>query len=144
MVSDRLAQQIELFIQRVAEPYVLVEAVSPEGEQHVLQQYVPRIIGMPEDEKLKILQRLDRGWRDNQSHGRARDWGRASIGVARFLLEPTEIDEVQVPQAVDVVVRISRWHHTETNLYQRFRPDASFVVRQVWGDIERLHSLYSH
>lgn len=143
VVSPSLRERLLNFTQRVGEPYSLVEKVSSGGVRYIMNTYVPRIIALPEEEKTKILKALEESWLHNQDHAKVRHWGRAAIGTARFLLLPTTLDEIEAEPAVDVVVRVSRWHHTTgSNIWRRFQPTASFVVSRAWGDIERLHEMF--
>lgn len=143
MVSTQLKRQIEAFVSRVGEPYVPVERVSTQGSEYIAERYIPAVVALPEKTKQEILRRLEESWRDNQDHGKIRDWGRAASGTARFLLLPTETAEVDLQPAVDVVARLSRWHHSSgSNIWKRFIPTATFVVRQAWGQIEHLHDEY--
>ena len=130
------------FIQNVNEPYVKVEGVSENMANHIRQQYIPQIIGHSDDVKTKILSILEESWDRNRAHGNVRRWGRAARGIAEYLLMPTEIGEIQIDVAADVVVRISRWFHTtENNLWKRFTPYASQVVHLAWGHIEELYNI---
>ena len=54
---------------------------------------------------------------------------------------PIEMDQVQLDMAADVVVRVSRWYHTnpECGLWKRFIPYARSVVELVWENIELLY-----
>jgi len=144
VVSQQLRHRIEAFVSRVGEPYVPVERVSAKGSEYVAQRYLPTVVALPEKKKEEILKRLEESWRDNQDHGMIRQWGRAASGAAKFLLLPTSISELQLDPAVDVVVRLSRWHHSSgSNIWRRFIPAATFVVREAWGEVEHLYDEYS-
>lgn len=100
---------------------------------------MPEIVQLSEQAREDILSRLEASWRNNQDHRHIRRWGRAAIGVAEYLLRPTSLDEANKEYAADVIVRISRWYHTDTNLWIRFQPDAQYIVEQIWGDIKDLY-----
>ncbi len=141
IVEEPLKSRIERFLQHVNEPYIKVENVSMEKRISVAKHYIPIIIGLPDDVKMEIMQVLEESWDKNQNHGNVRRWGRAARGIAEYLLMPIELDQVQLDVAADVVVRVSRWYHTnsECGLWERFIPYASHVVELAWGDIEQLY-----
>ena len=145
IVGEPLKSRIERFLQHVSEPYIKVENVSMEKRIYVEKHYIPIIIGLPFDAKIEVMQVLEESWnariRNGVVHGNARHWGRAARGIAKYLLMPIEMDQVQPDVAADVVVRVSRWYHTNRNcgLWKRFIPYASHVVELAWGDIEQLY-----
>ena len=138
MVGEPLKSKIEKFIANVNEPYKKVSGVSPEQERDVMDKYVPNIVCLDEDIKKDILLALEDGWNFNQDHSKVRSWGRLAVGIAEYLLYPSEIEEVQADIAVDVIARISRWFHSEDNLWSRFAFHADTVVKKAWGTIENL------
>lgn len=140
MVEDPLRTRIEEFIRDVGEDYEKVEGVTPEKLNEIQQNaYIRRIIGLPAQVKANILYVLEESWNRNQNHGHLRRWARATVGIAEYLLLPTEMSEVHIDKAADVVVRVSRWHHSNrSNLWIRFIPYACRVVELAWGDIEDL------
>jgi len=115
--------------------------VSMEKRIYVEKHYIPTIIGLVDDAKMEIMQVLEESWDRNQNHGLVRWWGRAARGIAEYLLMPIEMDQVQLDIAADVVVRVSRWYHTnrKCGLWKRFIPYVSHVVELAWGDIEQLY-----
>lgn len=141
IVGEPLKSRIERFLQHVSEPYIKVESVSMEKRIYVEEHYIPTIISLVDDAKMEIMQVLEESWDGNQNHGLVRWWGRAARGIAEYLLMPIEMDQVQPDVAADVVVRVSRWYHTnrKCGLWKRFIPYASDVVELAWGDIEQLY-----
>jgi len=136
-----LKSRIERFLQHFSKPYRKVENVSLEKTNYVQKYYVPTIIGLPDNSKMKIMKVLEESCYDNQDHGNVERWGGATIGIAEYLLMPIEMEQVQPDVAADVVVRVSRWYHTnrKCGLWKRFIPYASHVVELAWGDIEQLY-----
>jgi hypothetical protein len=49
-----------------------------------------------------------------------------------------ELNATELQHAIDVVVRISRWYHTDCNLWNRFQPCAERAVQLLWGEMEVL------
>ena len=141
IVGEPLKSRIERFLRHVSEPYIKVENVAMEQMIYVEEHYIPTIIGLPDNVKMRIMQILEDSWDENQSHGNVRRWGRAARGIAEYLLMPIKMDQVQIDVATDVVVRVSRWYHTnsECGLWKRFIPYASHVVELAWGGIEQLY-----
>jgi len=141
IVGEPLKSKIERFLQHFSKPYKKVENVAMEKRIYVEKHYIPTIIGLPDNSKMKIMQVLEESWYDNQGHGNVERWGRAARGIAEYLLMPTEMDQVELDVAADVVVRVSRWYYTnsECGLWKRFIPYASHIVGLVWGDIEQLY-----
>ena len=141
IVGEPLRSRIERFLQNFSGPYKKVENVSMEKRIYVEKRYIPTIIHLGDDAKTRTMQVLEESWYENQDHGNVEKWGGAVRGIAEYLLMPIEMDQVQLDVAADVVVRISRWYHTnsECGLWKRFIPYASHVVELVWGDIEQLY-----
>ncbi len=141
IVGEPLKSRIERFLRNFSEPYKKVENVSMEKRIYVENHYVPTIIGLVDDAKMEIMQVLEESWYENQDHGNVKKWGGAARGIAEYLLMPKEMDQVQLDVAADVVVRVSRWYHTnrECGLWKRFISYASLVVELVWEDIELLY-----
>jgi len=141
IVGEPLKSRIERFLQNFSGPYKKVENVSMEKRIYVEKHYIPTIIGLVDDAKMEIMQVLEESWDRNQNHGLVRWWGRAARGIAEYLLMPIEMDQVQLDIAADVVVRVSRWYHTnrKCGLWKRFIPYVSHVVELAWGDIEQLY-----
>lgn len=142
IVGEPLKSRIERFLLNVGEPYMKVENVSMEQRIYVEEHYIHTIISLPDNVKTRILQFLEDSWNRNTNHGNVRRWGRAARGVAEYLLMPIEMDQVKPGVAADVVVRVSRWYHTNRNcgFWKRFIPYASHVVELAWGDIEQLYN----
>jgi len=141
IVDEPLKSRIERFLRNVGEPYIKVENVSMEQRIYVKEHYIHTIISLPDNVKMRILQFLEDSWNRNRNHGNVRRWGRAARGIAEYLLMPIEMDQVQPDVAADVVVRVSRWYHTnrKCELWKRFIPYVSHVVELAWGDIEQLY-----
>lgn len=140
-VGRPLKSRIDRFLRDVGEPYVKVEQVCMAQRARVRDRYIPAIIHLDDDAKARILQVLENSWNNNRSHGNVRRWGRAARGIAEYLLMPTEMDQVEIDLAADVVVRVSRWYHTNrvVGLWKAFIPYVDDVVRLAWGDIEPLY-----
>ena len=141
IVGEPLKSKIERFLRHFSEPYKKVENVSMRKRGSIEESYIPTIIHLGDDTKTRIMQVLEKSWNDNQDHGNVEKWGGAARGIAEYLLMPIEIDQVQIDVAADVVVRLSRWYHTnsECGLWKRFIPYASHVVKLTWGNIEQLY-----
>jgi len=141
IVGEPLKSRIERFLRNFSEPYKKVENVSMEKRIYVEKRYIPTIIHLGDDAKTRIMQVLEESWYENQNHGNVGKWGGAARGIAEYLLMPIEMDQVQLDVAADVVVRVSRWYHTnsECGLWKRFIPYASDVVELAWRDIEQLY-----
>jgi hypothetical protein len=122
---------------------VLVEGVPAARVRSIVEQYAPPIVSLRESVKEELLAPLVRSWTDNQDHGKIRHWGRAASGIARYLLEPTWTEEVLPDPAADLVVRVSRWYHSEGRFWVRFQPYAETIVRAAWGDIDDLYRTVS-
>jgi DNA polymerase II small subunit/DNA polymerase delta subunit B len=140
IVGEPLKSRIERFLQNFSERYEKCEKVPKEKSDYVEQHYIPQIVRLDNNTRNEIIQILEDSWNKNQDHGNLYKWCGAARGVAEYLLMPIEMDQVQIDMAVDVVVRISRWYHTnkKCGLWKRFVPYASNVVKLVWGDIEKL------
>lgn len=141
IVGEPLKSRIERFLQNFSELYKKCENVSMEKRFHIEKRYIPTIIHLGDDAKTRIMQVLEKSWYENQKHGNVKKWRGVARGIAEYLLMPIEIDQVQIDMAADVVVRVSRWYHTnrECGLWKRFIPYASHVVELAWGDIEQLY-----
>jgi hypothetical protein len=141
IVCDPLKSRIERFLRNFSGAYDKCENVSEEKKLYIEKNYIPQVISLDNDTRNKIMQVLEDSWNKNQDHGNLYKWCGAARGIAEFLLRPIEMDQVQLDMAVDVVVRISRWYHTNENvgLWKRFVPYASDVVKLAWGDIEKLY-----
>ncbi len=141
IVGEPLRFRIERFLQNFSEPYKKCQNVSMKKRIDVEKRYIPTIIHLVDDAKMEIMQVLEKSWYENQDHGNVQKWGGAARGIAEYLLMPKEMDQVQLDVAADVVVRVSRWYHTnsECGLWKRFIPYASDVVELAWGDIEQLY-----
>lgn len=147
IVDNPLRARIEAFVRDVGEHvdqnYELVERVTPEERDRIQQRgYIHRVISHPEYLKTEILEVLETSWnarlQNGTVHSKARHWGRAASGFAHHLLKPKKMDQVDIEAAADLIVRMSRWHHTRNcNVWIRFRPYARRVVELTWGDIER-------
>jgi hypothetical protein len=142
MVSRILQTEIQRFINEVGEPVgVDVERVSPAAQERIRREYLHRVLRCDETVRRTVLDQFIAAWRDNADHGNRRRFGRASINLAHFCLSRTELQELSeqdLNHAVDSIARISRWHHTENNLWLRFRPYAAQAVDLLWGGIEKL------
>ncbi|GAK56028.1 hypothetical protein U27_02990 [Candidatus Vecturithrix granuli] len=142
MISEPLLSEIERFLQEAdgRYKYRLAENVSSGQIEHVMNKYVPRIIEASQREKEMILNNLKRSLSENQDHKKLSDWKGAAMGTVQYLLLPTLIEEVNRIYATDVIVRLSRWYYTDSNVWKRFRPYAEYIVRTVWGgQIENLY-----
>lgn len=141
IVGNPLKSRIERFIQNFNGSYETCENVSKEKRDYIEKHYIPQIVRLDNGTRNKILQVLEDSWYKNQDHGNLCKWSGAARGVAEYLLMPIKMDQVQMEVAGDVVVRISRWYHTNKNvgLWKRFIPYASEVVRLIWRDIEQLY-----
>ena len=141
MVSDDLQNEIRAFISEVGEPLgVDVEDPIPSAvTARVQSYYLPLALAHDESVKREVLQELRAAWRENPNHGNRRRFGRAASNLAEYCLKPTDMRELNataLPHAIDVVVRISGWYHTDSNLWLRFQPYARRVVQLLWGEIE--------
>jgi Protein of unknown function (DUF2442) len=139
--TPELASDIERFCREIGEPIGVPaeEFIPTEVVDNVRGTYLSRAVQRDESSKREALKALRAGWEDNRDHGQIRRWGRAAANIAAFVLKPSsldDIDERDEPKAVDAIVRFSGWHHTDNNLWKRFRPYAQRVVEQPWGTIE--------
>lgn len=145
IVGEPLKSRIERFLRNFSEPYKKCENVSMKKRIYIEKHYIPTIIHLGDNAKTKIMQALEESWnariRNGVVHGNAIRWGGAARGIAEYLLMPKEMDQVQLDVAADVVVRVSRWYHTNSKcgLWKRFIPYARRVVELVWGDMELLY-----
>ena len=137
MVSPELKSAIDNFCRTVNEPYEMEQDVWQEEAEYIDRTYIPEAIARNEETRHAVLTALVNSVQFNRDHGKIRHWSRAAMGVARYLLLPTDIQEVNLAYAGDVVVRISGWHYTHNNFWKRFLPTANCVVKQLWGDIDR-------
>src|SRR5919109_4922292 len=112
MVSEPLLSRLRAFITEVGEPYICVEAVSDEGLNSVRNQALRFVITRDEASRALALLILEESWRQNTTHGRRRDWGRLASGIAQYLLILTSESETSLPEAVDVIVRLTRWNYS--------------------------------
>ena len=142
---NRLVQRIQDFAQGISATYEAVEDATQAERNHIQSNYLPQVIALSEEDRIEILTLLEEQWSDVEkedgkiTEGQRRHrmrWGKATLGFASYLLMPTEMKEVRTAYAVDMVIRISRWYHTNTNLFIRFRPVAQLTVSKAWGDIE--------
>jgi hypothetical protein len=137
MVSAELQAAVVSLWGIMDESYSMEQGVSPNEANYLDRTYIPEAIARTEDIKSTLVVTLVESIHSNNDHGHIRRWNRAACGVARFLLLPTEIREVNLEYARDVVVRISGWYYTHNNLWIRFLPTVRLVVQQLWGDIDR-------
>lgn len=140
MVGPELRFDIQRFIDEVDELVgVDVEKVTPAIQTRVTRNYLPQALACNEQVRHGVLQELVAAWRDNEDHGNRRRFGRATVNLAHFCLSRTDLRDFsgqELRHAVDSIVRISRWYHTDNNLWIRFRPYARQVVEHLWGGIE--------
>ncbi len=138
MVSNALKQKIDDFINMVNEPYVKVESVSYEEIDKVYNKYVKKIFELSEETRFNVLETIEKSYKANYGHNKIRQWGRLCVGIAS-LLGKHEHDWIDRKEAVDIVVRLSRWYHTQGNFYLDFISWARKIARTLWGSIENLY-----
>ena len=144
MVAETVRRRIEDFVRVVGEPYELVEGVSDEGVRAVQHQSLRAALACDLPTRERVLDMLEISWRENQNHGRIRDWGRLACGIAIYLLVATEENEAELIPAADVIVRLSRWRHNDgTGFFVRFVPYAHQIVGLLFRDIGDLYRIYS-
>jgi hypothetical protein len=144
VVSAQFAVQIQSFVAEINEPYVCVEDVSDDGIRAIYDQSLRFAVSRDEQTKARVLELLQRSWRENKDHARRRDWGRLAVGICTYLLLPSRVDESAAAEGADVLVRLARWNYsTSQNIYARFIPFAREVVDELFGDIGNLYQAYS-
>lgn len=140
MVSEDLQREITAFIDEIGEPLGIdVEHPSPAARRDVQLRHLPQALGCDERNKRRVLQEFRVAWRNKEDHGNRRRFGRAMANLAEYCLVRTEIGELSrrdVRHATDAIVRLSRWRHTECNLWLRFRPHARQAAELLWGEIQ--------
>lgn len=166
MEPQHLIDLVQSYCGEINEPYVLRQQVlSPskysepmtpqDGAWYVLDKYLarPKTLGMSTARKERVIRELHNGWREC----RTSEFGCMTIGCSLLLLYDnlTELlkaemwgfqdiltdDEVIKPRmafAADVIVRASRWFHTEGWQWNAPQRWVDTFVRYVWGDIEDL------
>lgn len=150
MVSDDLKEQIDNFVRRwISEvqnilghdrvQYLKVENVG--DITYVIDRYINPILNLEDSTRLQILEIMDRSLDENRNHGFWERWLWACIGIATYLLKYNSRNEIDDPTAADVIVRLSRWHHTRNNFWIRFQLFADNIVNLIWIDIENLYYL---
>jgi len=138
MISENFKQEIDDYIIKTGEPYVKVEKVPYSEVDTIYDNYVEKLLELEEETRKKVLDVLKSSWKANSGHSKIRQWLRLCVGIANLLkLEKT--DFVDKSEAVDIVVRISRWAHSSGGFYQDFIPYAKIIVNKIWGDIENLY-----
>jgi hypothetical protein len=143
---DILRQEIARFSSEIPSHItgIEVEQYSANARDRVIDYYLPIAYSKSENEKKNVVSICKESFMSNPDHGHIRRWGRAVIDLCEYVLLPSSISDVQnarnLDKAVDAVVRISRWFHSKNNFWKRFVPDASRIVRRIWGKIEILSS----
>lgn len=151
-MPNDLAAKINEFEKRVihfggsiSASYDAVEQVTPAEKSRIVSDYIPKIIELSMEEKKVILNALIESWSVVESKSPLSDkqrqfwmrWGKAALGIAKYLLQPTGIDSVNTDLACDVVVRISRWYYTTTALWSIGKKPTRVTVATAWdGKIE--------
>ena len=138
MISEVLKKKIGDFIEVVNEPYVKVEKVSYEDIDRIFNNYISKILNLNETSRSQVFETLERSYRANSDNSKIRQWGRLCVGIAD-LLGKEESELVDKREAADIVVRLSRWYHTQGNFYLDFIPWAKKIVNLIWGGIENLY-----
>jgi hypothetical protein len=133
--------RIQRFIEGVGEPYISNQHISMVDMEYIEGRYFPAVINQRDETREAILTRLEHAWAENVSHRNSqwvRSLARLMVGVADHLLRPTSLESIHRRDAVDVIVRLSRWHYTPSNFIRRYKPLISFIISQIWGEIEPL------
>jgi hypothetical protein len=138
MPSGQLKKRLDEFIDKIGEPYKKVEDVPDEDIESIYERYVLPVMGLDESSRLKVLKVLEESRKLNLGHGKIRQWSRLCAGLAHLLKAQID-DPIDKEQAADIIVRLSRWHHSDGRFYQRFVPWAKEVTALLFGDIENLY-----
>ena len=138
MISEDLKEKIKDFINEINEPYVKVEKVSYEDIDTIFNKYVLKIFNLDETSRLQIFETVKKSYKANYDNSKIRQWGRVCVGILK-LLGAEESDLVDRREAADIVVKLSRWYHTEGNFYLDFIPWAKKIVNLMLGGIENLY-----
>ena len=138
MISEALKEKINGFIKEIDEPYVKVEKVSYEDIDRIFNKYVLKILNLNEASRLQVFETTEKSYRANYDNSKIRQWGRLCVGIAD-LLGKEEPDWIDRREAADIIVRLSRWYHTQGNFYLDFIPWAKKIVNLMWGSIENLY-----
>lgn len=118
-------------------PYELTCGVAPEEAEYLDTSYIPRAVGQSSEIKRKVFGHFQCAFYYDCDHAGIMDWARLTHGVLKYLLNPTKVEEVDLPYARDVVVCLSQWSHAERELRSHYRWYMDFVVQKLWGSIER-------
>jgi len=159
MVSAHLLKRIQRLLKRinafgsdvVPGGYDLVERVNMAEKCYIDQYYLPPVVALSGGQRAAILTDLEASWdmvegtngdfSVSQRRQRMR-WGKAVIGVAWYLVLPTEMKEILNQEfrrfADDAVVKISRWYYATTGWNAQCRRYAQTVVDTAWqGRIDK-------
>jgi hypothetical protein len=142
MLSNDLEKQLKSFINNINEPYKLVENVSNDGVNHVMNKYMPIVVKLNESKRQEILTILINSRNNNLDHGNIRSWSKLAIGIVKYLLLKTNIENVDNTYVADVLIRLSRWAYTDGNLWNRFRPYAQDIAAILYPNYENLYAMF--
>ncbi len=141
MVSEALVQRIDAFIERMGEPYKKVEDVPGSEVEGIHDRYVLIVLKLDDEERIAVLDLLEKSYQANGGHGKIRQWARLCVGMAS-LLQYKEGDPYNREEACDLIVRLSRWRHSKGMFYQRFVPWAQQITALLFGDIDDLYGSF--
>ncbi len=142
MVSVNLKRRIENFIESLRTFYDPVEHVNLNSVDFLFNRYTRNIIEIDDRTKDRIIDILEESIIGNEDHGKIASWRVLCLGILK-LLNNDSLEEVKdKKEAVDIVVRITRWAYSTGNFWKRFTPFAREIVSIVWGDIGNLYPQY--
>ena len=137
MISEDLKKDIDSFINRTGEPYKMAEKVPFYEIDNIYNRYMRDILNLSNEQRREILKILESSWKANSAHGNIRQWLRLCVGMAK-LLKIEESDYINKAEAVDIIVRVSRWYRS-SHFYEQFVPFAQKIVSTIWGSIDNLY-----
>jgi hypothetical protein len=119
-------------------------------DRRVLEHYLPVAQSKSDAIKRECLGIMKRSCDDNEDHSKLRDWQGALLNIILFCILPTvsyhETEELlKQPhdslrrRAISAIIRFSRWYHTDSGFWKRFKPYAQKIGKLLWGNMEVLN-----
>jgi hypothetical protein len=151
MVSRALIEEVKDFLKILGHDYFGHTLIADEETGNkILNHYLPVAQAQPESVKRQCLDIMRQSCNENEDHGHLPDWKGTLMNILYFCVLPTtsyhEIEETQkLPYdsfrnpAISSIIRFSRWYHTDTGFYIRFKPYAEQIGTLLWDDMEVLN-----
>jgi hypothetical protein len=137
MISEDLLHRIDDLIEKAGQSYKKSQNVPFDEVDDLYKKYVVRILNLDEGERLQILEIMEKSFKANSYHAQFSKWAGLCVGLAD-LLKHDENDFYDKSEAADIIVRLSRWHHTGGAIYEDFVPYAKKITGFLYGGIENL------